>query len=31
MLRKTAADPVQYQQVWEDYVLALNGEYEMNQ
>ncbi|MEN8242505.1 MAG: acyl-CoA dehydrogenase [Chloroflexota bacterium] len=30
MLRKPAADPAQYQQVWEEYVLSLNGEYEMN-
>jgi acyl-CoA dehydrogenase len=30
MLRKPAADPAQYQQVWEEYVLALNGEYQMN-
>jgi acyl-CoA dehydrogenase len=31
MLRKPAADPDQYTHIWEDYVYALNGEYEMNE
>jgi acyl-CoA dehydrogenase len=31
MLRKPAADQAQYEQVWEEYVHALNGEYEMNE
>ncbi len=30
MLRKPVHDQDQYLQLWEDYVLALNGEYEMN-
>ena len=30
MLRKPVADQAQYKQVWEEYVHALNGEYEMN-
>jgi acyl-CoA dehydrogenase len=29
MLRKPLADPTQYNRVWEQYVHALNGEYEM--
>jgi acyl-CoA dehydrogenase len=29
MLRKPLADPPQYKRVWEEYVLALNGEYQM--
>ncbi|MFN2145216.1 MAG: acyl-CoA dehydrogenase [Anaerolineales bacterium] len=31
MLRKPVADQDQYTGVWEEHVLALNGEYEMNQ
>lgn len=31
MLRKPEADPDQYTHIWEDYVYALNGEYEMNE
>jgi acyl-CoA dehydrogenase len=30
MLRKPVADQAQYEHVWEEYVLALNGEYVMN-
>jgi acyl-CoA dehydrogenase len=30
MLRKPVANPSQYNRVWEEYVHALNGEYEMN-
>ncbi len=30
MLIKPVADPAQYNRVWEKYVFALNGEYEMN-
>lgn len=30
MLIKAVADDAQYQRIWEKYVLALNGEYEMN-
>jgi acyl-CoA dehydrogenase len=31
MLHKPAADQTQYEQIWEEYVHALSGEYEMNQ
>ena len=31
MLRKPEANPDQYTHIWEDYVHALNGEYEMNE
>jgi len=31
MLRKPVADQSQYEHVWEEYVHALNGEYEMNE
>lgn len=31
MMRKPIADQSQYEGVWEDYVHALNGEYEMNE
>jgi acyl-CoA dehydrogenase len=30
MLRRPLADLLQYKRVWEEYVHALNGEYEMN-
>jgi acyl-CoA dehydrogenase len=31
MLRKPENNPIQYKHVWEEYVHALNGEYEMNE
>jgi len=31
MLRKPISDQTQYKDVWEDFVYALNGEYEMNE
>ena len=31
MLRKPVADQAQYEQVWQQHVLSLNGEYEMDE
>ena len=31
MLRKPVVNQNQYTRVWDEYVLALNGEYEMNE
>jgi hypothetical protein len=31
MLILSVPDPTQYEKVWQDYVIALNGEYQMTE